>query len=172
VNKWVGSLVLVSIVCTSAGRIAAAQPHEHGTSELLAALDGGTLTIEFSAPGEDIVGYEHAPETTAQKMRHDGAMDFLRSVANVLRVNAEASCRIGRVQTIETLAEEHGHHENEHGAIRLRYSFECENPDKLKSIELLAFQEFPGMSKSDFRFIGPRGQVVRTLTRKSSVAGL
>ena len=171
-NGWVGFLFLVSLVCISAGQIAAAELHEHGTSQLLAALDGRSLTVEFSAPGEDIVGFEHAPESTAQRRRHDEAVAFLGSVANVLRVNAEAGCRIGRVHTMETLAEEHGHNEDEHGTLRLRYSYDCESPDKLKSIELLAFQGFPGMSKSEFRFIGPRGQVVRTLTRKSSVAGL
>ncbi len=171
-KEWVGFLVLLSFVCASAGRIAAAQPHEHGTSGLIAALDDRTLTIEFSAPGEDIVGFEHAPETTAQKKQHDDAIAFLESAANVLRVNAEAGCMIGGVQTIETLTENHGDHEDEHGAIRLRYSYECDSPDNLYSIELLAFHEFPGMSKSKFRFVGPRGAVVRTLTRKTPVAEL
>ena len=171
-KEWVRFLLLVSFVCTSANLIATAQPHEHGTSELIAALDGRTLTVEFSAPGEDIVGFEHVPETSAQKKRHDEAVAFLGSAANVLRVNAEAGCRIGRVHTMETLAEEHGHHEDEHGTLQLRYSYECESPGKLASIELLAFREFPVMSKSKFRFVGPQGQVVRTLTRKTPVAGL
>ena len=41
--------------------------HEHGHSTLTIAVEGTRVAMELSAPGADIVGFEHAAETDEQK---------------------------------------------------------------------------------------------------------
>lgn len=41
--------------------------HQHGKVEWYIAQDNNMLLVEMTAPGSDIVGFEHAPENDAQR---------------------------------------------------------------------------------------------------------
>jgi len=42
--------------------------HEHGHSALNVAIEGGSVEMELIAPGADIVGFEHAATSEADKV--------------------------------------------------------------------------------------------------------
>ena len=41
--------------------------HEHGVSKLNLVIEGKRLEMELGSPGSDIVGFEHAPATDADR---------------------------------------------------------------------------------------------------------
>ena len=44
------------------------EAHVHGHVELNIAQDGKELLMEITAPGADVVGFEHAPKTAEQEL--------------------------------------------------------------------------------------------------------
>lgn len=70
------------------------EPHVHGVAELTAALDGNTLSVGLHSPLDNLVGFEHAPETAEQKAAWDGLLERLRHRPGEVIAPAEAAgCR-------------------------------------------------------------------------------
>ncbi len=174
------ALSVVGLALTSGTH---AGPHRHGVSELLMALDGNNLTLELTAPGKDIAGFENAPSTREQKEFYAKIVAVLKSAGMMFSLSEEAACRIGNVRVLKQLSNEHEsahadderdeieenkthNDEDEHGEFRIRYSYTCDNPHKLTMIEVIAFQRFAAMQAIELTFIGPKGQAVRRLTRQ------
>jgi len=65
------SATLLAGLVVAAGPAASAErehgAHEHGVGQLSLAVEGNTVEIEITAPGADIVGFEHAAETEADR---------------------------------------------------------------------------------------------------------
>ena len=55
--------------------------HVHGSAVLKLALENTTLELELSAPGMDVVGFEHAPRDAAQEAAITDAIGLLDSGA-------------------------------------------------------------------------------------------
>jgi len=191
-------LIGLGVVSLALSLNAKAEPHRHGVSELLMALDGKNLTLELIAPGEDIAGFENAPSTHDENERYAKIVAVLKSAGKMFSLSKEATCRIGDVHILEQLSdegetthtedehEEHdehdehdettkdeAHHDNEaHGEFRVRYFYTCDDPLELTTIEVIAFERFDAMQVIELTFIGPRGQAVRRLTRQKPATKL
>jgi len=202
-----GALRKLVAITSAAGLLAvpipawAQQPHQHGVSGLLAALDGEVLTLELSAPGKDIAGFEHAPNSKEQRQHYNQVMAVLTSAHSMFHLSEGASCKNREVHVLQELIKEdthdkdhakphdddhreddksknsHRHDEDEHkdeehGEFRLRYEYDCTNPGDLKRLELLAFERFANMRTVNFQFVGPMGQTSRKLTAKQPATDL
>ncbi|GLQ32640.1 DUF2796 domain-containing protein [Litoribrevibacter albus] len=105
------------------------QAHEHGHAILNAAQEGNEVELSFEIPAMDMVGFEHQPETQAQKDQIEIIHAFLQQGQNVVSFNEEAHCQFEQA-TIESALlsgddhehheennhhEEHGQHDGHHG---------------------------------------------------------
>ncbi len=92
--------------------------HVHGHVELNIAQDGKELLMEISAPGADVVGFEHAPKTSEQKHQLENAITTLKDVNNLFMFPASAGCVALNQSVAHTLegGDDHdGHkHHDEH----------------------------------------------------------
>ncbi|MFB9215651.1 zinc uptake protein ZrgA [Vibrio sinaloensis] len=91
--------------------------HVHGEVELNIAQDGKELLIEITAPGADVVGFEHAPQNDEQKQTLAQAVKTLDSANLVFSLTQTAGCKITHHSVTHTLAEDHddhGHDEHKH----------------------------------------------------------
>ncbi|MEJ2765848.1 DUF2796 domain-containing protein [Photobacterium sp. MCCC 1A19761] len=102
--------------------------HVHGVVEMNLAQDGRELLLEITAPGADIVGFEHAPETPVQQQAVKEAMSRLKQPDTLLAFTPAAHCQLREAQVEETLTRDahedhdhahhdhdsHGEHEHEH----------------------------------------------------------
>ncbi|MDD1780247.1 DUF2796 domain-containing protein [Enterovibrio sp. ZSDZ35] len=93
--------------------------HQHGVVEWHIAQDGDLLMVEITAPGADIVGFEHAPENKEQAHLIHEAEEKLEAVAGLFSINKSAGCKLSEHNVTQTLMEEHdeheGHDHSEHG---------------------------------------------------------
>ncbi len=83
--------------------------HVHGVSTLEFAAEGGMVEMNLHAPGMDIVGFEYAASTDADKDAVAAAVRTLLLPENIVALPAAAECRL-----TEALAGLHGgdrHHE-------------------------------------------------------------
>jgi hypothetical protein len=91
--------------------------HVHGSVEMNIAQDGHDLLIEVTSPGMDIVGFEHAPESEAEKQKVAAAIKTLNSPNQLITINSSADCSVETVN-VHSHGEnaEDGHHDHEEHA--------------------------------------------------------
>ncbi|HCH5062395.1 TPA: DUF2796 domain-containing protein [Vibrio parahaemolyticus] len=114
--------VLAIVIGLSLSTVATAEEyrqhsaHVHGHVEFNIAQDGSDLLLEITAPGADVVGFEHAPENTEQEKTLQHAVATLEDSNALFAINPQAQCEIEEVHVEHTLGgqhEEHEHHDHE-----------------------------------------------------------
>ncbi len=147
--------------------------HEHGAAELDAALDGATLEIELRSPAMNLVGFEHAPRSGADKRRIENAREQLAQPDRLFGLTPAAGCTLAETELKSPLFQaghEHGHdehHGNQHSEIHVHYHFDCATPQALTGLDLQGlFKTFPGTEKIQAQLIGPSGQRGAQLSAK------
>ncbi len=114
--------VLAIVIGLSLSTVATAEEyrqhsaHVHGHVEFNIAQDGSDLLLELTAPGADVVGFEHAPENAEQEKTLQHAVATLEDSNALFAINPQAQCEIEEVHVEHTLGgqhEEHEHHDHE-----------------------------------------------------------
>ncbi|MBA1275587.1 DUF2796 domain-containing protein [Stutzerimonas azotifigens] len=153
--------------------------HEHGVARLNVALDGQALELELESPAMNLVGFEHAATSDADKATLKAARESLEQPLTLFSLPAQAGCSVASTELESPLfgrkehshehtkehghthAEEHGHgdHDHEHSDISAHYQLSCFTPAALKTLDLNAlFQRFPDTRTIQVQLIGPSGQ--------------
>ncbi|WP_026941161.1 DUF2796 domain-containing protein [Hellea balneolensis] len=94
-----------------------ADKHAHGDAELGIVLEDGTVTIEFESPLYNILGFEHSPESDAQRKTVKRAESQLSRGAELFEFNDEAGCKTTSEDMAVKLFNEHEHnttHDDHH----------------------------------------------------------
>ncbi len=114
--------VLAIVIGLSLSTVATAEEyrqhsaHVHGHVKFNIAQDGSDLLLEITAPGADVVGFEHAPENAEQEKTLQHAVATLEDSNALFAINPQAQCEIEEVHVEHTLGgqhEEHEHHDHE-----------------------------------------------------------
>lgn len=79
------------------------EAHVHGVSTLELAVEGGTLEMNLTSPGMDIVGFEYQASTDADKDAVEAALRKMLVPENIVALPEAAECRL-----TEVLAHLHG----------------------------------------------------------------
>ena len=112
-----------------------AKAHAHGHARANVVVEGQRLHIELEAPGADIVGFEHAAKTDAEKKAETDARTKLQNTANVVEIPAAAGCKTEK-SSVEL------HREGAHGEFHVSYQFTCSAPAKLDPLTFTYFATF------------------------------
>ncbi|QOW04890.1 zinc uptake protein ZrgA [Vibrio parahaemolyticus] len=114
--------VLAIVIGLSLSTVATAEEyrqhsaHVHGHVEFNIAQDGSDLLLEITAPGADVVGFEHAPENAEQEKTLQHTVATLEDSNTLFAINPQAQCEIEEVHVEHSLGgqhEEHEHHDHE-----------------------------------------------------------
>lgn len=151
--------------------------HVHGQGELEIVQDGNGLFISLYSPLENVLGFEREPRTDAERVKARRVVSLLKA-NGLFAFSPEAQCkRTGHKLYSEILnphshgpADDHQHHDdaNGHSDFRASYEFECEQPAKLKVIDVRVFRQFSGFEKIEVQALFPKGQIGASLTPKQS----
>ena len=148
--------------------------HEHGVARLNAALDGQTLELELESPAMNLVGFEHAATSKADKAKVAAVRTQLQAPVALFNLPAGAQCSVAQQELESPLfdgesADDHDHdhdeadagheHHDEHSEIHAHYQLTCATPGALKQLDLATlFKTFPATQKIQVQLIGPSGQ--------------
>lgn len=148
--------------------------HEHGHGALTIVLDGRHLALELKAPADDITGFEHRPETAAEKATLDSALALLGDPTKLFSLPAEAGCAHAGSRIETGLGEDHDGHDDHddkekadhdehakhekhaeegHAEFHVHHEFDCVHPDALGFIEVTLFAAFPSFQEIDVQYI-------------------
>lgn len=141
--------------------------HQHGAASLNVVLDGQALELELESPAMNLVGFEHAAESAADKAKVAAARSQLQNPQALFGLNA-GDCSLRETALESPLFEDDEHeHEGhqgdethgEHSEIHAHYQLDCKKPDELKQLNLAElFKRFPATTKIQVQLIGPNGQ--------------
>ncbi|EGQ8944154.1 zinc-binding protein [Vibrio parahaemolyticus] len=111
--------VLAIVIGLSLSTVATAEEyrqhsaHVHGHVEFNIAQDGSDLLLEITAPGADVVGFEHAPENAEQEKTLQHAVATLEDSNALFAINPQAQCEIEEVHVEHSLGGQHEEHEHD-----------------------------------------------------------
>jgi hypothetical protein len=88
--------------------------HVHGHALLNAAQEGHEVELSFEIPAMDMVGFEHQPETSAQKAQIEKIHAFLKQGQKVVSFNESAKCSLEHAKVESALLSEEAHDEHDH----------------------------------------------------------
>jgi hypothetical protein len=185
-------LAVVSIYCMISmfidHALAAVTPaHVHGIADLQIAVDGGTLTLEFSSPLDNLLGFEHAPRSAAQVTAVRKMAQELRDAATLFIPSAAALCAstsvklespvldadmlhatAGNGSAQQTTTAKNAAAEKAaapaHADLDGEFIFNCRVPDKLRDLEVRIFDKFPNLHTVNVQVASARGQAAASLT--------
>ena len=152
--------------------------HEHGVARLNAVLDGQALELELDSPAMNLVGFEHAATSAADKAKVATARKQLENPLALFNLPKAAGCKVSSQELNSPLfgdkpeadhddddhatdgkgAAAHEHH-HDHSEIHAHYQFTCATPTALGNLDLSqVFKTFPATQKIQVQLIGPSGQ--------------
>ena len=143
--------------------------HVHGHAKMNVAVDGAKLEIGLDAPGANIVGFEHAPSTPAEKAAIVAAAEKLRAGGSLFRFPAEAGCKMDAAEVEAPEPAKQDAKAEVHSEFEARYRFTCAHPAALSWVEVGLFKAFPSLEEIDVQALSPRGQTGAELTPKEPV---
>ena len=157
--------------------------HEHGVGRLNAALDGQTLELELDSPAMNLVGFEHAANTPADKVKVAAVRAQLEQPLVLFSLPQAANCVLSQQELNSPLfgdkpdadddhdeADKDGHeHHHDHSEIHAHYQLSCSAPGALKTLDLAnIFNTFPATQKIQVQLISPSGQQGVEVTAKAA----
>lgn len=140
----------------------AAKGHEHGVAHLDVVVDGSRLALQLSTPLDNLVGFERAPRSDAERKALDASYSRLRD-AGLWQPDPAAECKAIQVE-LQTPAFDKPK-AGDHSDVELTVAFNCARPAALASLRTSLFTLFPRLSKAEVQMATPRGQAKATLRK-------
>ncbi|QNK65670.1 DUF2796 domain-containing protein [Variovorax sp. PAMC26660] len=144
--------------------------HVHGQLKLDVAVDGPTVVIDMDSPLDNIVGFERAPKTDAEKKAVEEAVAQLRAADKLFIIDPAANCKLGPVDLRSGALGLGNPDPNEpvgHADLDATFSFNCTNAAAAKFIDVNLFSVFKGLRQIDSQIASAQGQFKRQLKRPS-----
>ncbi|WP_312934701.1 DUF2796 domain-containing protein [Pseudomonas sp.] len=145
--------------------------HEHGVASLNAVIDGNTLELQLTSPAMNLVGFEHAASSDADKAKVAAARQTLEQPLALFGLAQAAGCKEDSQELESPLFGDAAHadddddddadheHGHEHADVHAHYQLTCASPAKLTQVDLAPlYKTFPATQKINVQLIGPNGQ--------------
>ena len=163
-------LAMGAMVLAATAHLAAAPAHEHGVARLDVAVGAGRVSIELETPLDNLLGFERAPRTDAEREKVAVALARLRAGATLFRIDANAGCTLARVELVSAALElgTGAPASGDHGDLRGLFEFRCTQGARAGFVEVGLFEAFPALRRIELQLSMPRGQMQATLRRPDS----
>ena len=167
------ALGIAAVSCFSASALAAEEfeshhAHEHGVAALNVAIEGKRVDIGIDTPAINVIGFEHQPRTAAEQAAVKKADAALHDVTRLFVFTPAAACHSTRMQVHSPQWPS----TSEHADYEASYSFDCDKPDALTSIDMPLVNEMAAGTKLRVQLTSATKQDAAELTRGNSTLHL
>ena len=175
--EFAARLMTTAVTCTAAAAaLAAGKAHEHGALKLDVAIEGRQLRIAMEAPLDNLLGFERAPRTDAERKAAAELLARLRKPAQgttLFAADAAAQCTLAQAEVRAPVLEGPAKSAAEdHADLDADYEFTCAKPAELRNLQLGLFAAYPRLQRIDVQVAGPQGQSKLTLKRPTQTLKL
>lgn len=174
------SLILLMVIVSVITKTEAEEAHVHGLATITIAIESNVLEIQFESPAADIVGFEHTAHSAEEKQAVSTAEATLKS-AQLLFSFSEADCSATEtiIDISGIMGNEHKHHhhtehhdDNSHSEVKASYRFSCQDAQKINSVSIDFFHQFPSIKKINVMWVTDNGQGSALLTENENAVSL
>jgi hypothetical protein len=142
----------------------AQKAHVHGLAAVNLAMDGARGELEFEAPAESFVGFEHAPKTPAQKKAAADVIAAFRTRGGEFFVLPAASrCKV-EPKEVEL-------HRGQHSELHAHYAVSCAAEPK-GTLTLKLFDAYKNLREVTVQYVSGTQQKSAKLTAAKPSLGL
>ncbi|QLI81051.1 DUF2796 domain-containing protein [Chitinibacter fontanus] len=145
---------LIALVCITIPLVSQAHEHAahvHGAAEIDVAIEGKKLLITLESPADNLLGFERAPKTEAEKAKLKAVTEQLNQAATLFVPDAAAQCKAA-TPVVNMPSFKKG----EHSDIDAEYSFDCQSVPS--SVALSLWKNFPNFKKLNANLATAKGQ--------------
>lgn len=148
---------------------AAGKAHVHGIARLDIAVEARKITVQLESPLDNLLGYERAPRTDAERKQADALVARLKSAETMFRIDPAAQCTLAHVELASSALKlgQPDPAEEGHADIDGSFEFDCADATRAAFIEVGLF-EFARMQRIEVQVAAPRGQFKRDLRRPAT----
>jgi hypothetical protein len=169
-------VALRALVFGGAAQAQSAGAHEHGVARLAVTVDPTHVTLDLDTPLDNLVGFEHAARTDAERERAAAALARLRAAEGLFRIDPGAGCKLSgaelRAPTLQPGAASAAPAKEGHADLAGHFEFTCKAGARAGFVEVGLFEHFPALRRIDLQVNTPRGQMQATLLRPASRVAL
>lgn len=137
--------------------------HSHGRLALDVAVEAKVVTLVLAAPLHDLLGFERAPRSVAERGRVAALVDQLQAADKLFVLDPAGGCQLGEVQIASAVlglgaapAPAKGEPAPEHGDLDMTAVFRCEKPARFVDVKL--FNAFNRVRTVDVQLVTAKGQ--------------
>jgi Protein of unknown function (DUF2796) len=176
VGVW---LLMVSFDVGAAAEKRRHEAHVHGVAEINIAVEGTKATVEFRAPAESVMGFEHEAKSESDRKKRDAALEQLRTKRDqMVLFDSKLGCKSSDLKT--AIVEEKGDHakaqsgkdvhkdqkkSGEHREVHGTFSIACDKPLAGSRVRFGVSKVFPGIQEIKVLVLGDSGQSGATIKR-------
>lgn len=134
--------------------------HEHGTAAVNIAIEERTATVEFTAPADSVVGFEHQAKSAADQTKQAMALDRLRhNIDSMVVVDPALGCRFSptKVDVVQQDAE--------HAEVLGTFAVSCHTPLAGSKVRFGFTKTFPRIQTVNVQLVGVTQQVGASIKR-------
>jgi hypothetical protein len=162
--------------CATVAAQAQTPAHRHGALTLEVAVEAKSILLRLDAPLHDLVGFERAPRSVAERGRITALVEQMKAADKLFLPDPAGRCRLGDV-TLDSAVLGLGAAARaaasapkeaaapEHAELATTVRFDCDQADAARFVDLKLFDAFKGVKTVDVQVAGPRGQFARSLRR-------
>jgi len=157
-----------------AGPVLAAPAHQHGVAALDVAVEPTRVTLELSTPLDNLLGFEHAPRSDAERERAAAVVKQLRAGDSLFRIDSAAGCTLARVILVSAplgLGTEASDKDG-HADLQGRFEYTCKAGGRAGFVEVGLFDAFAPLKRIELQVATPKGQLKATLVKPASRVAL
>lgn len=161
-------LTLVASLALASSAAWAGKAHEHGAVKLDVAIDGAVLTVLMEAPLDNLLGFERAPRSEAERKAAAEVLARLRNPGALLAPDAAAQCTLSKAEVQAPVLEPSPGAkpaQDAHADLDASYTFNCARPAELRTLQLGLFDGYKRIQRIDVQVAGPQGQPRVSLQR-------
>lgn len=143
----------------------AGKAHEHGAAKLDVAFEAGKLSIGLETPLDNLLGFERAPRTDAERKAADAAVATLKAGDKLFSIDPAALCTLGKVElesaVLKLGAAAAAAKADEHGDLDASWEFSCKGAPSFVDVGLAT--AFKRMGRIEVQTATAKGQAKLTL---------
>lgn len=162
----------------------AGKPHQHGVAQLDVVVEPTRVTLELDTPLDNLLGFERAPRTDAERAMVDKVLARLRAADGLFRIDSAAGCTLGKVSLVSSVlglaapganaaqatqaAEAAKGAKGDHAELNGHFEFNCKAGQRASFVEVGLFDAFAPMKRVELQLVLPRGQMKASLARPAT----